>query len=220
MKRATRILAVIGVIGVTMAAKHSLKQKLAERGNTLAQAQALTEVEGQFGSGSCTSCCNSCGSTPRCPVLSNNCDEELIPEDCFCEPGAFLNEPPLGGGGFQPTSLKTVLSSNQEQVFEETPDNSFTAFDESTCCSCENALHQAASNATKVRKFGIHGDICVTERIQYEENGCAEEASAGRARKNSRHTEVTGGGLGGGEQNCTDFTLTVCAPANITQHEG
>jgi hypothetical protein len=219
--RATRIIAIISVIGVAMAAKHSLKQKLAERGNTLAQTSVMDNAAAERRSwDDCDRCeeRKDCGcSRGRCPVLHNNCDEELKVEDCNCTPGAIgLDFPLLGEGDFAPTSVKTVLSSNQEQVFEATPDSSFNAFDESACCSCENALHQSAANATKIRRFGIHGDICVTECIQYEENGCADEASLGRSKKNSIHQEnIFNGGLGGGDDNCTNFTLSVCAPPNI-----
>lgn len=207
MRATKKIVCVLGLLGLTMAAKHSLKQKLAERGNTLAQVEAGAEY---VSGGSC-----GCG----CPVLDNRCDRPLgtVPNP-MCDTPA-LGEPPLGAGDgeFHPTQLTTVLSSNQQNVFEATPDQAFTAYDESACCSMENALHQSGANATKVRKFGIHGDICVTECIQYVENGCAEESSLGRSKKNSYHQEnAIDTGLGGGEDNCTDFTLHVCAPGNVT----
>ncbi len=115
--------------------------------------------------------------------------------------------------------MTTVLNSAQTQVFAAAPENTFETFDNAACCSTENSLHQAGSNATKVRHFGIHGDICVTECIQFMEKGCAEEASVGRSNKHSIHQEnPTGAGLGAGANN-TCFTLTVCGP-NTTSSGG
>jgi hypothetical protein len=42
--RAIKTIAIMSVIGLTLGAKHSLKQKLAERSNTLAQAQVATSA--------------------------------------------------------------------------------------------------------------------------------------------------------------------------------
>lgn len=211
MRNATRIIAVVGLLGFTMGAKHTLKQKLAERGNSLAQVE--TEGVDLFGAtpGQC-----GCG----CPTLSNGLTAELNPVACDCTPAAVgVDLPVLGSGNYQPTEVTTVLNSQQEQVYQAIPDTSINAYDESASCSCENALHQAGANATKVRKFGIKGDICVTESIQYIEAGAAEEASAGRARKNSIHQEVMSSGGLGSSGNCTDFTLNVCAPGNVTVHD-
>lgn len=208
--RAIRTLAIISIIGLTMGAKHSLKQKLAERSNTLAQVSNGADFgEDLKTEPSCT--CN-------CPILDTRCNKILNPQNCTCTPHSLLTQPPILGGGnpFDQTSVTTVLSSNQEEIFKATPANSFTSSDESSCCSCENALHQAGVNATKVRKFGIHGDICVTESIQFVENGCAEEASRGSSKKNSIHVEQPAdAGLGGGPGNCTNFTMTVCSPGNV-----
>ncbi len=212
--KAVKLIAFVSVIGFTMGAKHSLKQKLAERGNVLAQAQAQTGAQAEGGP---WSSCNPCGRCCECPCLDTSCPGELDAPDCNCTAGIVGGDfPPLGSGEFNPTEIRTVLSTNQDQVFLATPDTSFTAIDEAACCACENALHQAGVNATKVRKFGIHGDICVTECIQYVENGCAEEASRGRSHKNSIHQEnALDGGLGAGD-NCTNFTLTVCSPPQVT----
>lgn len=202
--RVLKTVAVLALLGLTMAGKNSLKQKLAERGNTLAQVS--TE-----GAGGCAC---------ACPDLDTSCSRPLNVGHCNCTLGNLTLELPSGGLGsspFEQTAVKTVLSSNSEQVFESIPESSFTAYDESVCCSCENAAHQAGVNATKVRKFGIHGDICVTESIEFVETGCAEEAAAGHSRKASRHVEEAGNGLGGnGPQNCTEFNLTVCAPGTVT----
>lgn len=210
--KAIKLVAFVSVIGFTMAAKHSLKQKLAERGNVLAQAQSNVQAE---------SLTEGCGCGCVCPVLDTSCPGELDPPDCNCTAGTVGDGfPPLGGGTPIPVEVKTVLASNSEQVFLQTPSSSFTAIDEAACCSCENALHQAGSHATKVRKFGIHGDICVTECIQYVENGCAEEASRGRSHKNSIHQESADTGLGGGDDNCTNYTFTVCSPPHVTMEDG
>ena len=215
MIKATRILAVVGLIGFSMGAKNTLKQKLAERGSNLAQVEVESEAAyaGAPLFGQVATC--GCG----CPILGNSCDKELKPVACDCTPSNVGNDlPPLGSGDYAPTSLTTILNSQQEQVFQAIPDTQVNAYDESSCCSCENALHQAGANATKVRKFGISGDICVTESIQYYEAGCAEEASAGRSRKNALHQENMGGSGLGSSDNCTDFTLNVCAPGNVTIH--
>lgn len=210
--KAVKLITFVSVIGFTLAAKHSLKQKLAERGNVLAQSQAQAEAAAAAqGVTWGNSCCCDCD----CPKLDTSCCKPLCVEECNCTAGEVGGDLVLGSGEFNPTEIKTVLSSNQDQVFLATPDTSFTAIDQAACCSCENALHQAGVNATKVRKFGIHGDICVTECIQYVENGCAEEASKGRSNKNSIHHETTtDGGLGGGDD-CTNFTLEVCSPLPI-----
>lgn len=128
----------------------------------------------------------------NCPTLDTRCLGDLDVEPCTCTPHALETQPPLGSGEtpFNQVLATTVLSSNQEQIFQATPSNTFTSTDESSCCSCENSLNHAGVNATKVRKFGIHGDICVTECIQYVENGCAEEASRGSSKKNSIHVET------------------------------
>jgi hypothetical protein len=216
--RAIRIIAILSVIGFTMGAKHSLKQKLAERGNTLAEVEAetLTGAEQDAAAAGFRRPCD-CGCDRfKCPVLDNSCCKDLKPKDCNCKPDCVGGDfPCLGNGTWNPTLMKTVLSANQEEVFEATPDTTFTALDESACCSCENALHQAGANATKVRRFGIRGDICVTENIQFVENGCAEEASVGRSKKNSIHQENTVIGCIT-RDNCTDFGVQICSPLNVT----
>lgn len=103
--KAIQIVALVSVIGFSMGAKHSLKQKLAERGNILAQVESTAQ------NGLDASCpdCNS-----SCPVLNNTCPGDLDAEDCNCTPGEVGLNILLGSGDFTPTSVQTVLSSNSE----------------------------------------------------------------------------------------------------------
>lgn len=110
--KAIKLVAFVSVIGFTMAAKHSLKQKLAERGNVLAQAQSNVQAESLNG--------GVCGCV--CPVLDTSCPGDLDAPDCNCTAGTVGEGlPPLGGGTPVPVEVKTVLASNSEQVFMQTP---------------------------------------------------------------------------------------------------
>jgi hypothetical protein len=101
--RATRIIAVISVIGLTMGAKTTLKQKLAERGNTLVQAEAKTEAKVLAGDEGyrydCDCECESDSDDECCPVLHNSCID-LHPTDCTCTPTAITDQHSLGAGTF------------------------------------------------------------------------------------------------------------------------
>lgn len=73
----------MSVIGLAMGAKHSLKQKLAERSNTLAQAGAADNDLMRYtipGTAPTPSC--SCS----CPTLDTRCNKVLNVENCTCIP--------------------------------------------------------------------------------------------------------------------------------------
>jgi hypothetical protein len=177
--RATRVLALLSVIGLAMAANGSIKQRLAQQGvKNLAQVQ----VDAEGGPVSSPGC--GCG-----PALPFNWDlPEREPDACTCTADEIEN---LGAPVSHSVNATTThLSSTQDAVLASVPDSQFTGTETHTCCSCENAVHDAYQNATKIRHFSINGDICVTESIEYAESQIAEEASVGESHENFAHTET------------------------------
>lgn len=183
--RTTKVLALLGFASVAFTAKTSLKQKLAERGSSLAQLEerAMAATNEACPSGNCG--CNA--------TLNTACSRRLEPMAHNCTLPNYENNtagPGLGGGAgpqFHPSQFRASLNSESTTEFEANAAESSSAYDEAVCCSTESSLHEAGSNATKVRRFCIQGDICVRERIDYEESGCAQEASAGRSRRSAIH---------------------------------
>jgi hypothetical protein len=66
-----------------------------------------------------------------------------------------------------------------------TPDVSQTSACLTDCCACNEANGEERQTAQRVRHFCIEGDIKVTEDIEFHELSHAQEASAGRAFKES-----------------------------------
>ncbi len=54
---------------------------------------------------------------------------------------------------------------------------------QSLCNSCNAAAHTEASEATRLRTFDIHGQICVEENIKFKEIGQARERAQGASEK-------------------------------------
>jgi hypothetical protein len=194
--RTTRVIALISVISLAMAAKTTIKQKLAEKGTTLAQSASNAESAGISG----------CGCDCGCPYVNTTCPD-LNPADCECTP------PPLPILGFPPsnatlTSTTTNIQATQNLAVANLPDNSFTEYENSVCCSCKNAESFEGANATKTRRFCIKGDICVTESVSYAKEGCSVEESVGRASSELQNFNIPNGGLGGGNDTC--YNVTVC----------
>jgi len=201
-----RVIALISVVGFTMAAKSSIKQKLAEKGSNLAQAGSQS---GDIYTGipiisapSAPGC--GCGCPTSCPAV---CPTNLVAPDCECEapPLPILNPGP--GNATLTTTLTNVLSS-QSLGIVGLPENSFTDIENSVCCSCKNSIAEEHANATKSRRFCIQGDICVTETVCFLGNSCAAEASTGRAESELQGVHIPNGGLGAGIDDC--FNVTVC----------
>lgn len=102
-------------------------------------------------------------------------------------------------------------------MIDDIPATSFTGSENSESCSSENSLHDAYSNATKIRHFCINGDISVTETISYAEVAEENEASVGDSSENFNYQETAGtasAGVG------VTHTLTTCNPAVTTSGGG
>ena len=208
--RATKILALVSVIGLAMASNGSIKQRLAQQGaKNLAQVESQVQSESEAEAG-CIPC--GCGSLPFGWHLP---DREL--EQCNCTADTIVS---LGSPGTHyVNSTTTHLGSTQEAVLAAVPDTQFSGTETHTCCSCENAVHDAYQNATKIRHFCINGDICVTESVQYAESSIADEASVGASHENFLQTEsAVDSGLALGSGDC--YCLDVCPQTITTEISG
>lgn len=198
--RATKVLALLSVIGLAMAANGSIKQRLAQQGvKNLAQTQVEVDSEGVP-----VMSPPGCGCGSPLPFGWNLPPLDIEPCTCTADEIVGLGAP----GTHYLNATTTHLGSTQDAIVASVPDSQFTGTETHTCCSCENAEHDAYQNATKIRHFCINGDICVTESIEYAESQIAQEASVGGSHENFAHTETAvDAGLGAGAD-C--YTLTVC----------
>jgi hypothetical protein len=197
--RATKLLIIVGIVGLTLGAQNTIKQKLAQKSNALAQAKAESTVAVQA-TRDCD-CDSDCSDATRA-LPFKSCDDlhkqDLHPLmgctknakgayvcDCDCDLPA-LTGPVLGGGtgglGSGVTHSKNVLKSSHTDVLTATvPDTASNTYSEEACCSCADSANHAFKNETRIRHFNICGDICVVETVKIAEQGCAEEASFGHA---------------------------------------
>jgi hypothetical protein len=92
------------------------------------------------------------------------------------------------------------------------PGTGFKAEEAQSCASCENSENCAFENASKVKHFGIKGDICVTEDTWFVESGKAKECSKGFAAKKVKFMENCENNTNA-EEKC--YNLTFC-PGKVT----
>lgn len=151
------------LLGTLVFAEPTLKQKLGQS-KKLAQVQqvACTDVEAEAAS------------------LPNLAVDEPDLAFCTCND---LSLPGLGAGVQASNSL--YASVNQQTSIQSTPDVSQTSEALTESCACNEAQGEERVNAQRVRHFCIAGDVSVTETISYHQLQHAQEASAGRADKNS-----------------------------------
>ena len=198
MRRILKLVAVLGVVGYAMAAKGTIKSKLAQQdAKTLAQVQGI-----DLGAPDCG--CADCDDLPFGWELPGR-----TPDDCTCEVPPVLSGPPPPED-HQHNSSETRINTETTLYLADVPDTAYEATEEHACCSCENAVHDTYQNATKIRRFNIDGEICVTESICYAESSNSEEASSGRSTEEIDYWETpSDSGLGAGP-GCR--TVTVCPP--------
>lgn len=122
--------------------------------------------------------------------------------DCHCD----LDDLSLGGInlGSQPvTSTDLEFQTNQALGIHNEPDIRLTHEEQSACCSSEETCHESCNKGCKYRHFQIKGDICVSEKVTFRENGIEESESEGCACKNTVSVDSTDSGLSLGDgQEC------------------
>jgi hypothetical protein len=112
----------------------------------------------------------------------------------------------LGGinlGSEPVTSTDLEFQTNQALSIHNEPDIRLTHEEQSACCSNEETCHESCTKGCKYRHFCIKGDICVSEKVTFRENGIEESESEGCACKNTVSVDSTDSGLTlGGDQEC------------------
>lgn len=160
----TQAIVLFALLGAVAFAEPTLKQKLGQVKKLAQVQQAECEpVE---------------ASAPALQAIS--VDEPTLD---WCECSDTLNGTGLGAGVYAANSLSAQV--NQQTNVASTPDVSQTSECITNCCACNEANGEERINAQRVRHFCIAGDISVTEDIEYHQLSRAEEASAGRAHKES-----------------------------------
>lgn len=205
--RATKALVLVGVIGFTLAAQGTIKQKLAQKGSVMAQTHDA--IPGPVSTPSC-----GCGGGSPCDTAFKSlpfksCDAmhaidiaSKLNANCNCTLPP-LDTPDLGkSGNHTLNTTEVLLSSHQATALRAIPDTTSRTFDSESCCSCADSAHQAFQNETKIRRFGISGDICVTETVTIAEQGCADEASVGKSKHNGTHFDLYNDAGVGGNGTC------------------
>jgi hypothetical protein len=159
----TQAIVLFALLGAVAFGETTLKQKLGEvKGKKLAQVQQACDVDAEA------------------PALEAFTVGEPDLDWCEC---ANATLPGLGAGVFAGNSLSAQV--NQQTNIASSPDVSQTSECLTECCACNEANGEERINAQRVRHFCIAGDISVTEDIEYHQLSRAQEASAGRAHKDS-----------------------------------
>lgn len=163
IKMRTQAIVIAALLGFALAAEPTLKQKLGQTKKNLAQVQQdCPEIE---------------ASAEALPAF-----EVAEPTLEWCDCAADI-EGGLGAGVQASNNLQAqVLQSTQ---VSSTPDVSQSSECVTNCCACNEAQGEERVNAQRVRHFCIAGDISVTEDIEFHALSRAQEASAGRAHKDS-----------------------------------
>lgn len=198
--RATKLIALLSVVGFALASQGTIKSKLAQTG---AKSLAQVDVEGGDDCG--------CGCGPKLPFGWDLPERSLSTGTVEADSPAGLGAT-LSTDSHTLTSSVTHLGSTQDTVITEVPDSSYTASETHTSVAVQNAVHDAYSNATKIRHFAINGDICVTESVTFAESSIAEESSVGGSDENVYHSEtLSDAGLGAGEGDCYALSVSPMA---------
>ena len=159
----TQAIVLFALLGAVAFAEPTLKQKLGQV-KKLAQVQQTED----------------CGADATAAPLDPISVEEPTLDWCECNDTLELG---LGAGVYAANSLSAQV--NQQTNVASTPDVSQTSECLTNCCACNEANGEERINAQRVRHFCIAGDISVTEDIEYHQLSRAQEASAGRAHKES-----------------------------------
>jgi hypothetical protein len=121
-------------------------------------------------------------------------------EHC-CADDLDLGDVTLGANPVTSTDLE--FHANQAVSILNEPDVRVTHEEQSACCSDEETCHESCTKGCKYRHFCIKGDICVSEKVTFRENGIEETESEGYADKNTVSVDTTDSGLTlGGDQEC------------------
>lgn len=158
----TQAIVLFALLGAVAFAEPTLKQKLG-------QAKKLAQVQQE-----------ECGADAVAAPLDDIAVAEPTLDWCDCADELELG---LGAGVYAGNSLSAQV--NQQTNVASTPDVSQTSECLTNCCACNEANGEERINAQRVRHFCIAGDISVTEDIEYHQLSRAQEASAGRAHKES-----------------------------------
>lgn len=197
----TQAIVLAALLGFALAAEPTLKQKLGQTKKNLAQVQqdACDDIEA------------TAEALPTFEVAEPTLDW------CDCADEITIG---LGAGVQASNNLQAqVLQSTQ---VSSTPDVSQSSECITNCCACNEAQGEERINAQRVRHFCIAGDISVTEDIEFHSLQRAQEASAGRAHKdsecvlNNQGSEDLGGICIDGVSACPDDGLSGGAPGTIS----
>lgn len=159
----TQAIVIAALLGFALAGESTLKQKLGEK-------KKLAQVQQE----ACSDITATAEALPHFEVAEPDLDW------CECEDELQIG---LGAGVQASNNLQAqVLQSTQ---ISSTPDVSQTSECLTNCCACNEAQGEERINAQRVRHFCIAGDISVTEDIEFHALSRAQEASTGRAYKDS-----------------------------------
>jgi len=106
-----------------------------------------------------------------------------------------------------------AVENHQALSIREVPDTKICHEEQSACCSKEETCHEACEKACKFRHFAIKGDICVSEKVTYKENGIEDSESEGWADKNTVAVDKLDAGEIDDEKKC--YCAKVCAPIDL-----
>lgn len=198
----TQAIVLFALLGAVAFAEPTLKQKLG-------QAKKLAQVQ------------QDCGADAEAAPLDAIAVAEPTLDWCEC---ADELETGLGAGVYAGNSLSAQV--NQQTNIASTPDVSQTSECLTNCCACNEANGEERINAQRVRHFCIAGDISVTEDIEYHQLSRAQEASAGRAHKesecvlNNQGSEDLGDICIDGVSACPDDGVSAGAPGTGSGNVG
>ena len=163
IKMRTQAIVIAAFLGFALAGENTLKQKLGQS-KKLAQVQQDCDVD----------------IDAEAEALPTFTVDEPALDWCDCAANLTVG---LGSG----TQASNSLQANvlQSTSVSSTPDVSQSSECITNCCACNEAQGEERINAQRVRHFCIAGDISVTEDIEFHALSRAQEASAGRAHKDS-----------------------------------